>query len=641
MSQSVTVCQGSVVIDFETRNTGGCKLEVAGAWRYAADPATEILTLVYQQGDGDSLLWTPEQGNSAPLADLAADLDIRFVCFAGFEPVIWQHIMVERYGFAAIPIERWVDTQAIASYYALPRSLGKVLPVIGAPVVKDTAGARLVRGLSRPHRRTGAYPELTPAVLERVHAYNKIDVAGTVVLANALGDLPERERRVWELDQRINQRGLGIDIEFVRAAKRIAEGSSKALLAEFAHHTGGLTPYQVAKTREWLKSQGYPLANLQEETVAEALEQGIPNDEAHRVVRRVLQIREITTTSVKKLDAMLACVGSDGHARGLLQYHAATPGRWSGALVQPQNLPRPTLDVDPEKLVAAIKTGKARALRRWGKSIEVLAGALRYAIVAGEGMQFGIGDFSMIEACILLALAGQRDKCDLIASGTDIYRDMSVQIFGLDQTFITIPEEELTVEQTEHRRIGKNTVLGCGYQMGAPRFRQQYLRHLPAEEATTLSERIIHTYRREWAPAVPKLWRDLEQTARRAMLHPGVTAITKSGISYRLEEKAGLPILICRLLNGKDIHYVDARLSGEPDLWGRAKLQHADAVETAAFDPKGERVVTASLNSTARICDAQTGIGKPLQHGGMVMTAAFDPKGERVVTASLDKTARI
>jgi len=115
--------------------------------------------------------------------------------------------------------------------------------------------------LSRPHRRTGAYPELTPAVLERVHAYNKIDVAGTVVLANALGDLPERERRVWELDQRINQRGLGIDIEFVRAAKRIAEGSSKALLAEFAHHTGGLTPYQVAKTREWLKSQGYPLSN--------------------------------------------------------------------------------------------------------------------------------------------------------------------------------------------------------------------------------------------------------------------------------------------------------------------------------------------------------------------------------------------
>src|SRR5262249_13924077 len=71
--------QSIVFCDFETRNTGGCKLEIAGAWRYAADPATEVVTLVYQEDDGDSLLWTPDQGNSAPLADLAADRGVRFV----------------------------------------------------------------------------------------------------------------------------------------------------------------------------------------------------------------------------------------------------------------------------------------------------------------------------------------------------------------------------------------------------------------------------------------------------------------------------------------------------------------------------------------------------------------------------------
>jgi DNA polymerase bacteriophage-type len=559
-----------VFCDFETRNIGGCDLTKAGAWRYAADPATQVLCFGYRT-EGEDHLWTPEMGlcpTLAALAALAADPATRFVSFAGFEPAIWQRIMVERYGFAPIPVERWTDIQASCSYFALPRSLDKALTVIGAPTVKDTAGARLVRSLSRPDRRTGAYPTITPEVLERVGSYNRIDVAGTIDLYRALGQLPESERRVWELDQEINRRGLGIDIEFVRAAKEIAESSAGALLAEFAELTDGLTPFRVARTREWLKGQGFPLPDLQEQTVAEALEQILPDD-----VRRVLQIRSVTaSTSLKKFDSMLACVSDDGRARGLLQYHAATPGRWSGALLQPQNLPRPTFEIDdPEALVAAVKTGEADALRPWGEPLEVLAGALRLAIVTQHGALFGVGDYSMIEACVLLALAGERGKCDLIAGGTDIYRDTAMQIFRLDRGFLTIPEEELSLEQTEHRRIGKNTVLGCGYQMGPLRFLRQYLRHLPADDAKALAERVIYTYRKKCAPRVPMLWRDLEQAARRAMLCPDVTAIARCGIGYRLETKAGLPVLVCRLLNGKDIHYINARLSGKPDLWDRPK----------------------------------------------------------------------
>jgi len=339
---SVTTVKG-VYLDFETRNTSGCNLDTAGAWRYAADPRTEVLTLTYKLDGGAHQLWLPSLGWCDPLASLAADASTSFICFAGFELAVWQRIMVERLGFPSIPIGRWIDAQAECSYFAVPRTLGKVLPVIGAPVAKDEAGKRLVRRLSKRDRKTGEYPEVTPEILERVAAYNQIDVDGLIAVHTAFGSLSEQERRVWELDQRINQRGLGIDVELVRAAKRISEISTSALLEEFAGLTRGLSPYQVGKTREWLTGRGFTLENIQEETVQAALDElTLPED-----VRRVLEIRLITaSTSLKKLDAMLACVGPDGRARGLLRYHAATPGRWSAELIQPQNLPRPTVEIE-------------------------------------------------------------------------------------------------------------------------------------------------------------------------------------------------------------------------------------------------------------------------------------------------------
>jgi DNA polymerase bacteriophage-type len=265
---------------------------------------------------------------------------------------------------------------------------------------------------------------------------------------------------------------------------------------------------------------------------------------------------------------MLACIGADNRARGLCQYHAATPGRWSATLIQPQNLPRPIVDIateDIENLVDAIKTCDADALLHWGKPIEGLASALRFALVAAEGMQFGAGDFSAIELCVLLALAGQSDKAALIADGVDIYRDMAVTIFGLDRdAFLAVPKNNLTVEQVEWRQVGKNPVLGCGYGMGDQTFRSRYLRHLDAEEAKTFANTVVYRhYREAWAPCVPKLWKDLERTARRAMLQPGITAKAQCGITYTLRNHNRLLVLVCRLFNGKLIHYQNARLAAD------------------------------------------------------------------------------
>ena len=556
-----------VFCDFETRNTGGCDLSKAGAWRYAADEATEILCFGYRTG-GMDYSWAPTSPSRDPLAALAADPDAMFACFGGFEAAVWARIMVERHAFPPIATRRWIDLRAACCCLALPRSLDKALTALGLSVKKDKEGQRLVRSLSRPNRKTGVHPELTPEIVGRVVEYNHIDILALEAMhKQGLGRLSAAEQAVWELDQRINARGIVIDVDFVEAAKRIADQAMGEAIEEFGRLTGGLSPHQVQKIRAWLRGRKWALPNLDSDAVSDALELDLPDD-----VRRVLEIRQIAAaTSLKKLDAMLACVGADGRARGLLQYHGASTGRWSGQLIQPQNLPRPTLeeDVDPEELSAAIKTGDPDALRRWGKPSDVLVSGLRHALTAADGAMFGSGDFSAIECCVLLALAGQQDKCKLIAQGVDVYRDMASTIYGLDRAaLMAIPEDDLSPEQAEQRRIGKNGILSSGYGIGAEGFYRRFCRHV--EGGRELAARIVAVYRHQWAPLVPRLWRDLEQSARRAMLQPGKPVTAQCGVVYQLATRVGLPCLTCALPNGKLLHYFNARIDGD-DKWGRPR----------------------------------------------------------------------
>ena len=474
--------------------------------------------------------------------------------------------MVERYGFAPIPITRWHDTQAVCAYHALPLDLDRALKALGSEVEKDRAGRLFTLSLSRPKRGTGEYPEITPATLERVAPYNHTDVGGVVTIDTVLGRLPKRERRVWELDQTINQRGVGIDLDYVHAAKDLADQLIAKECAEFLELTGRLRPTQVQATQDWVTKQGLSIPDLTAETIEEALQR----EDLSKEVRRVLEIRSVVgSSSLKKLDSMLACTGSDGRARGLLQYHGATPGRWTGRLLQPQNFPRPTIEVDdPEELVAAIKTRDLGALRPWGEPVEVLVSSLRHAIIGQDDALLGAGDFSMIEPRITLALAGQDDKVALLDDGADVYRDVAADIYRLDKlAFMAIAKDQLTPEQNEQRQIGKGTIIGCGFGLGWPTFHQLHCPHMSEEFA----QKVIDTYRNVWAPRVPFLWLDLERAALRAMFNPGKVSEADCGIQYRLETKAGLPFLVCKLFNGKKFHYCNAGVEERQTKWGSTR----------------------------------------------------------------------
>jgi DNA polymerase len=294
-----------VFLDFETRNVGGCDLTKAGAHRYAADPATEVVVLCYHHA-GEDYRWTPDDGLCEPLAILAADPDAIFVSHnVQFDAGIWACIMVAKFGFPPILAERWVDTMALCAYHAQPLGLDNALTALDLPVEKDKEGSRLARSLSRHNSKTRNYPDVTPGIRNRVAQYCRTDVGGCRAIYGRLGPLPERERQLWLLDRKINDRGIAVDLDFVRAAKRIIEGEAERLVAECRELTG-LNPSQVLKLRQWLIEQGCDIDSLKKSKIQEYLRQsGLPE-----VVRRSLEIRLVTAASShKKLDAVLHSVG--------------------------------------------------------------------------------------------------------------------------------------------------------------------------------------------------------------------------------------------------------------------------------------------------------------------------------------------
>lgn len=560
-----------MVIDFETAS--GCDLKKCGAFRYSEDPSTEVLCLAYQESDHAPGIWVPG-ASTLPLMELAEDPRVTFIAHnAQFEKAIWRAIMETQYGFPPIPNERWHDTMAVCAMRVIPLDLDMAIRVLRLPNIKDAEGSAITISLSKPNKR-GFY-ERTTEKLARVYSYCLSDIRGEVGLHNRLGFLPRGERGVWLLDSRINERGVRLDLDFISAAQKVVEGASGPLLGEFAELTGGLKPSQAQKFGQWVKDKGIYMPDTKKETLAAILGSDEDGEEAGvdewfegqdlpAEVERALRIRQlIGSASIKKLGRMDQCVCFDGRARGLLQYHGAGPGLWAGRLFQPQNFPRGTIKLgenapSPEITVAAIMTGDADYVEAvLGPPVECVVSGLRHAIVAERGRVLLAGDLVGIQARTVLALAGQHDKTALMASGADVYLDMAKSIYKRD---------DLTKKgNPEERQVGKNSVLGLGFQMGARKFRFRYAKEHPIDFA----ENVAQVYRKEWAPKVPFVWYGLEEAAVTAVWeHAPAEAY---GIVYQLEDGW----LTARLPSGRKIWYFNPQPIRKPMPWDETIVKPA------------------------------------------------------------------
>jgi len=559
-----------VVIDFETASQ--TDLVKAGAWAYAECPTTEILCLGYQTDEmSNPVVMSPENiADRFPghtLMQLVSDPKVLFVAHnAAFEKAIWRNIMVKQFGWPDLPNSRWHCSMAVCAMKALPMKLERA--ALALRLVNQTGSdhRKIVTAPSKA-KKDGSYDRSTE-LLGAVYRENQLDVVAETELNHRIGGFQQGERNVWLLDQRINERGVRVDLEYVAACRAIVDGASKPLVEEFRALTG-VNPGQRNKVLKWIQAQGVNLPNLQKETITKLIgpEFALDDDDEFdgdtdadedyattpllalpASARRALEIRRtVGSASIKKLGAIQNCVSADGRVRGLVLYHGAGPGRWVGRLFQPHNFPRGTLKFDrgtksekppsPEIVAETLMSGDWRYVASvLGNPIEAVISGLRHAIITDEGRILNAGDFASIECRGVLALAGQHDKCNMIADGKDVYVDMAETIYKREINKTRDPEQ---------RQIGKNTVLGCGFQMGWETFGKRYA----PDDTEEFKKKVIAAYREEWAPEVPKLWAGLEEAAIRAVWDHRTT--NAYGIEFKHEDIW----LTARIHSGRKLYY--------------------------------------------------------------------------------------
>jgi DNA polymerase len=451
-----------VVLDFETASCAD--LRKVGAWRYAEDPSTFILCLGYKvvtDGKADPTEVLTEKDiawRSEPLFSLVGNPDVIFVAHnANFEQAIWRHIMVGVHGWPPLPPDRWHDTMAVACRKTLPPALDNVGALLRLPVQKDKEGHRLMMQMCKPGRN--GFFDHDPVKMDRLVQYNVGDVDTQYELHRALGGLGPEERRVWILDQKVNQRGIRVDVAYVRQCMGLLEAARAPMERSFCALTGGISPTQRAKTLEWIQKQGVRMFDLRKATLDAFLDPENELDDFDDLPANVLEVikirRVLASSSVAKLGRMIETMNFDGRIRGTMQYHGARTGRTAGRLVQPLNMPRPTILSDTltqGAVMDMIRRGAVGEINEaCGNVYEAVISTLRGCFAPAKGHIFAVGDFNAIEARIVLALAGEYDRANSFDKG-DPYSDMAASIYGRP------------VNKRDHPKLrhdGKTVVLGC------------------------------------------------------------------------------------------------------------------------------------------------------------------------------------
>lgn len=544
-----------VVADFETASRAD--LQKIGAWKYGQDMSTFPLCLsikvVTDKVPAFTRCMSEKQLHALDpeLMELANDPTVIFIAHnAGFEQAMWKFHLVPM-GYPELPPERWHDTMAVAGMKALPLGLDALVTALELPVKKDMDGHRHMLTMCKPDR-LGGWSQHNEYNLQILYNYCNADVDAQYGVYIATQGLGPEERHTWVLDQKIQQRGILIDREFVHACMDVLEQVRVPMVERFRELTG-LNPTQRAKVLNWVNEQGVALGDMKKATLDAILdpddEFGIEdlNEPLPYYVHEVLTLRRsLASSSVSKLERMLQCAGNDGRVRYATQYHGARTGRDVGRLIQIQNYPRGEIGdrqgLTADILADAILTRNVDHIRDlWGPDIfSAIISSLRSCIVPEKGKVIVSGDYAAVEARNLLSMAGQHDRVEQMHAGLDVYSETASLIFKR-------PINRKDPSMQKEGQIGKNTFLGSGYGLGPVGFRARFA----PKESIDLAMLAINTYRKDVAPLVPKFWYGLWQASVDAVWCNQAKAYSYEGIEFRKEGD----FLTMRLPSGRKIWY--------------------------------------------------------------------------------------
>lgn len=535
-------------IDIETYSS--VNLQKSGVYRYVEADDFEILLFGYSIDGGEVMVVDLVSGEKIPkkILDALTDENITKWAFnAQFERVCLSRYLGYPFGYYLNP-SSWRCSMVWSAYMGLPLSLEGVGAVLGLEKQKLTEGKDLIRYFCVPCTptksnggRTRNMPSDDEEKWQRFKVYNKRDVETEMQIQQRLIKFPVPED-IWDeyhLDQEINDRGIKVDMDFVKQAIAIDEVSHEELMSAMQQMTELDNPNSVQQMKGWLAENGLETDKLGKKAVAQLLK------DAPEHLAEVLKLRQqLAKSSVKKYTAMENAICEDSRARGMFQFYGANrTGRFAGRLVQLQNLPQNHMP-DLKEARGIVKSGDYETLEMLYEDIpDTLSQLIRTAFIPKEGNKFIVADFSAIEARVLSWLAGEEWRTEVFASGGDIYCASASQMFK-------VPVEKHGVNG-HLRQKGKVAELALGYggSVGALKAIGALEMGLEEEELKPL----VNAWRAS-NPNIVKFWWDVDSVVKKCIKE------NKSQKTNNIEFHCMSGMLFIVLPSGRQLAYVKPRI---------------------------------------------------------------------------------
>lgn len=575
------------ILEMDIETFSDVDLIKCGVYAYADSPAFEVLLFAYSFDGGETRVIDLAQGEELPgeVAEAVFDGSVVKTAFnANFE----RTCLSKHFG-RYLPPDSWHCSAVQAAVLALPRSLEDVGAVLGLDEQKMKEGKELIRYFCVPCKPTKAnggrrrnLPCHAPEKWELFKTYcmRDVDVEKAIRRKLCKFPIPEGEMELYRLDQRINDRGVLVDMGLVRQAVK-CERLHKEVVTRRAYELTGLeNPNSVAQLKGWLGENGVEAESLSKKAVADMIEKS--DGEVEELLRLRLLMAK---TSVKKYEAMERSVCSDGRVHGLLQFYGANrTGRWAGRLVQVQNLPQNHIE-DLELARRLVREGRFEDVEMlYDSTPKVLSELIRTAFVPEPGCRFVVADFSAIEARVLAWLAGERWRLEVFSSHGKIYEASASAMFH-------VPIEEVTKGSTL-RQKGKIAELGLGYGGAAGALVSMGALDMGLSEDDLPS--LVAAWRRA-NPHITQFWWDVDKAAVEAVTKRAKTRAGRIGFEYR----SG--ILFVMLPSGRKLAYVKPRMA--VNKFGREGLTYEGILENKKWgriETYGPKLVENIVQGTAR-----------------------------------------
>lgn len=521
-----------------------------GVYKYADSPNFEMLLFAYAVDDGDVHIIDIAGGEELPekiIQAIKSDTVVKTAYNAQFERVCLSRYLKLPDGEYLNP-QSWYCTAVQAAELALPLSLADVGSVLGLERQKMTEGKELIKYfcvLCKPTKSNGNCTRNRPCHdINKWETFKKycmrdVDVERQIADKLKMYPISDEEHRLYVLDQIINDRGVLVDSELAEQAVKL-NSIQTAVAVEQAYMITGLeNPNSVTQLKQWLKEKGVEIESLSKKSVKSLA------DETDGDVSEMLKLRLLMAkTSVKKYEAVIRSVCSDNRVHGMMRFCGANrTGRWSGNILQPQNLPQNHL---PDLTLARdiVKDGDFEMLdMMFGNVPNVLSELIRTVLIPKPNHRFIVADFSAIEARVLAWIAGEQWRIDTFKNGGDIYCASASKMFK-------VPVEKHGVNG-ELRQKGKISELACGYggSVGA-------LKNMGAVEMG-VQENELQGLINDWRNANPhivRFWYEVGNAAMKAIKEKTTVPLGKLVFAY---ERG---ILFIRLPSGRRLSYIKPRI---------------------------------------------------------------------------------